>query len=197
MQTACYVTRNVSSSLSSELQQPTLDRHLAVGPLLRVRAVAVDSILVLQPSHLPHLIVAQPTVRVRVAELGCTAGHAVPAVALAHVQVDAMVAGDEGRLGPVGLDTAALRRPVFSCPDARVGVHGLARRERHAVTRLVVAEHADWGAVNVPPAVDTNRSIISDFVCPLVGIRLCLLNEKREMEMPFAYTIMQGVQEMV
>ena len=63
-----------------------------------------------------------------------------------------LVVGHEGRLGPVGLDAAALRGPVLRRLDAGVGVHGPARWVRHAVAFLVVAEHTDGDAVNVPPA---------------------------------------------
>ena len=128
------------------LRQAALDRLLAVDQALGVDAVVVDPVAALHPLHLPHLRLAQATT----AAAGA-GGDAAPAVALADVEVDAVVAGDEGRLGPVGLDAAALRGPVLRRPYAGVGVHGLARRERHAVARRVVAEHTDGDAVDVPP----------------------------------------------
>jgi hypothetical protein len=150
--------------------QATLERHLAVGPLLWVSAVVVNPILGLHPLHLPQLSVGKPTVPA--AEAGGTAGDAPPAVALADVEVDAVVVGDEGCLGPVGLDEAALRRPVLRRPDAGVGVHGLPRREL-GTTLVVVAEHADGGAVDVPPTyhpMDTQQHKLSSdhFLLPVL-----------------------------
>jgi hypothetical protein len=103
---------------------------------------------------------------------GGAAGDAPPAVALADVEVDAVVVGDEGCLGPVGLDEAALRRPVLRRPDAGVGVHGLPRREL-GTTLVVVAEHADGGAVDVPPTyhpMDTQQHKLSSdhFLLPVL-----------------------------
>ena len=140
----------------SVLCQVALDRLLAVDPPLGVGAVVVDPVVALHPLHLPHLRGAQAAVAPRAAERRRAAGDAAAAVALADVEVDAVVAGDEGRLGPVGLDAAALRGPVLGRPDAGVGEHRPARRVRHAVARLVVAEHPDGDAVDVPPANDAS-----------------------------------------
>ena len=140
----------------SVLCQVALDRLLAVDPLLRVGAVVVDPVVALHPLHLPSLRGAQLARSVVLRGGRRAAGGAAAGAALAEVEVDVVVVGDEGRLGPVGLDAAALRGPVLGRPDAGVGEHRPARRERHAVARLVVAEHPDGDAVDVPPANDAS-----------------------------------------
>jgi hypothetical protein len=201
----------IGAPIRSVLRQVALDRPLAVDQALGVDAVVVDPVAALHPAHLPHLRVAQAAVAG--GERRGAAGDAgAPAVALADAEVDAVVVGDEGRLGPVGLDAAALRGPVLRRPDAGVGVHGLARRERHAVARRVVAEHADGDAVDVPPyiinyiyihACDVNYILICDVnYVLLMNNHACICKKKNNKYMPpcmliIAYAIMQGVQEMV
>lgn len=134
--------------------QAALRRHLAVEPLV-VDAVVVDPEVVLHPLHLPHLAAGEllAGAAAALAERGGAAVDAVAAVALADGEVDAVVVGDERRLAPVRLDPPLLRGPVLRRPYARVGVHRLPRRERHAVAALVVAEHPDGRPVDVPPAL--------------------------------------------
>ena len=140
----------------SVLGQAALDRLLAVDPALGVGAVVVDPVVALHPLHLPLLRGAQLARPVVLRGRRRAAGGAAAGAALAEVEVDVVVVGDEGRLGPVGLDAAALRGPVLGRPDAGVGEHRPARRVRHAVARLVVAEHPDGDAVDVPPANDAS-----------------------------------------
>ena len=117
--------------------------------------LVVDGIAELHGAHLPQLRLAQlaqvrrgvPVGRRRAALRARGAGGG----AVADLQVDVAVLGDEGRLGPVRLDAAALRGPVLRRPDAGEGVHLPPRRERDA-PRRVVPEHADRDAVDEPPA---------------------------------------------
>ena len=135
---------------SSVLGQAALDAgHLAV-PV--VDAVVVDPVFLLHPLHLPAVVVAKPTaVVLPIRPRACV--DAVTAVALADVEVDAVVVGDEWRVAPVRLDAAALRGPVLRRPDAGVAVHRPAGRESHAVALLVVAEHPDGHRVHVPDTI--------------------------------------------
>jgi len=140
---------------SSVLWQAALGWLDAVGPPLGVDAVVVDGVVSLPALHQLPLVGAQlarPVVRLRSRCRAVDTAAAAAAAALTDVEVDVLVVGDEGRLGPVRLDAAALRGPILRRPDAGVGVHGPARRVRHAVALLVVAEHTDGDAVNVPPA---------------------------------------------
>lgn len=154
----CTYSKNFAIAISilqhSVLWQAALRRHLAVEPLV-VDAVVVDPEVVLHPLHLPHLAAGELLAGAAAAlvERGGAAVHAVAAVALADVEVDAVVVGDERRLAPVRLDPPLLRGPVLRRPYARVGVHRLPRRERHAVAALVVAEHPDRRPIDVPPAL--------------------------------------------
>ena len=139
------------------LLHAALGRNRAVVPLA-VGAVVVDGVAELHGAHLPQLRLAQlaqvrrgvPVGRRRAA-LRAPGGAAAGGGAVADLQVDVAVLGDEGRLGPVRLDAAALRGPVLRRPDAGEGVHLPPRRERDA-PRRVVPEHADRDAVDEPPA---------------------------------------------
>ena len=62
-----------------------------------------------------------------------------------HAEV--AVVGVEGRMRPVRLDAAALRRPVVGVPQAPVPPHVPLRRERPAARWLVLV-HADRRAVD-------------------------------------------------
>jgi hypothetical protein len=62
----------------------------------------------------------------------------------------------EWRVGPVGLDAAALRGPVLGVPEAAVEAHPLRRRVRHALVRVVL-ELPDRRPVHEHAALHINR----------------------------------------
>lgn len=125
----------------------------------RVGAVVVDEVLGMNPHELMALVQAQfghyglvPPV---LAPLGQAAAAALCVLlcsrgvrrALARVDVEPCVRGDEGRVGPVGLDTSSLCGPVVSVPDGAVDAHRLVFGEGNAF-RLFVRVHSDWSLVH-------------------------------------------------
>lgn len=124
-----------------------------------VHAVVVDHVVGPDPLELVVLVEAQlghrglvppvpllPTAAAPLGVVGRCHGHR----ALACVNVEVAVGRDEGRVGPVGLDAAALRGPVVGVPYRAVHAHGLVLRVRDASV-LQIGVGADRSLVHKKP----------------------------------------------
>uniref|UniRef100_J3M149 Uncharacterized protein n=1 Tax=Oryza brachyantha TaxID=4533 RepID=J3M149_ORYBR len=145
--------RRINHLIIYILLQPALLGETIREPLV-IGAVVVDHVLVLrfpQLLLLPH-VVQPPAEPVAGGGGGRWALAAHPGVRARHAAVGGEVpeVGHERRLRPVGLDAAALRRPVVGVPQAAEQPHRLVDRERHAGVQVVL-ELPDRHVVNQDP----------------------------------------------
>lgn len=125
-----------------------LGQLLLLGPF-ELFAVVVEQVLL--PRPLQRRAVHSLLEPRRLCRLGAAPRHAGGRHAGRHAEVP--VVGEERRLVPVRLDTAALRRPIVGVPNRPVQPHVLPRGERHLARRVVLVV-ADRHAVDEDPATE-------------------------------------------
>lgn len=122
-----------------------------------VGAIIIDHMFHVSPHELVALVDCQPRKCRVVPPVPLLAGAATapPHVlggrhrghALARVNLEALVGGNEGCMAPVGLHPSALCSPIVGVPNWAVHAHGLVPWERYPLV-LHVRVHTNWYVVN-------------------------------------------------